>query len=44
MIFVNFNHVTYFDTESSEFLQYRLSAIVNAKDVIGLKDPINFSF
>jgi len=31
MIFVNFNHVTYFDAENSEFLQYRLSATVNAK-------------
>jgi len=31
MIFVNFDHVTYFDVENSEFLQYRLSAMVNAK-------------
>jgi len=31
MIFVNFDHVIYFDTENSEFLQYCLSATVNAK-------------
>jgi len=29
MIFVNFDHVTYFDAKNSEFLQYRLSATVN---------------
>jgi len=28
---INFDHVTYFDAENSEFLQYRFSAIVNAK-------------
>jgi len=31
MIFVNFYHITYFDAENNEFLQYRLSATVNAK-------------
>jgi len=44
MIFVNFDHVTYFDAENSEFLQYRLSVTVNVKVVIGLRDPINFVF
>jgi len=28
---VKFDHVTYFDAEISEFLEYRLSATVNAK-------------
>jgi len=31
MTFVNFDHVTYFDTENSKFLQYRLSVTLNAK-------------
>jgi len=44
MIFVNFDHVTYFDVENSEFLQYRLSATVNIKVVIGLKDRINLVY
>jgi len=42
MIFVKFNHVTYFDAENNEFLQYCLSATVNAK--VTLKNPTNFVF
>jgi len=32
MIFVNFDHVTYFDAENSEFLQYRFLATVKSHD------------
>jgi len=31
MIFINFDHILYFYAKISEFLQYRLSATVNAK-------------